>query len=163
MRSQTLARRSTFSEKAEVDIAQVASASVVNANGVLNSGNDISMTIPNIRGLLPEDDREEQDLEEPEEEEDYEDPEDAGHRPTNKQKGEPKGDQDENKWWPREDVCLAKERELEKRVSDQRKEIFEASKKLLVLYEAMCLIDVDVKCIRDRVEHHVCCCVRGLF
>ena len=32
-------------------------------------------------------------------------------------------------------------------VNDQRKDVLDARNALLVLYEAMCLIDVDAKCI----------------
>ena len=37
--------------KAEVDIAQVAAASVANAAGVLTTGHDISVTLPGVRSL----------------------------------------------------------------------------------------------------------------
>ena len=36
--------------------------------------------------------------------------------PNKKKRGEPKGDQDENKWWPREDLCVGQregEREID--------------------------------------------------
>jgi len=54
--------------KSEVDVLQQSKSALSNAAGVLNAGNDIAQTIPNVRALLPEDeeDNDNDEEEEPE-------------------------------------------------------------------------------------------------
>ena len=131
--------------KSDIDLMQQAGASLSHAAGVHNAGNDIAQTLPNIRALVPEEEVENDD-DDDDDQDDDDDPEpEAGAKKKGK-KGEASVVEEEDKWWPREALCLDKERELEALVETQRKAVEEERDKLKKYYEAIGLY-VDVKSV----------------